>query len=186
MAAASISISFSVAQSPDGVRLVPSMGLAATPPASKAVWLAAPNLRPAALIRLRWRPMRKPHGAGCARGRDGAASATRALRTAPARQMPRRAPSAFRSPRRASSLLRSPPRRCGASGCRGSEPLAAPRSKRRGHRGDPPRGTAHSWRSAWRVPTGAASRCAARRGHRPRRPRAAHRAATDGHDSGRE
>ena len=55
MAAASISISFSVAQSPDGVRLVPSMGLAATPPASKAVWLAAPNLRPAALIRPRWR-----------------------------------------------------------------------------------------------------------------------------------
>ena len=35
MAAASISTSFSVAQSPDGWRLVPSMRLAATPPASK-------------------------------------------------------------------------------------------------------------------------------------------------------
>jgi hypothetical protein len=35
MAAASISTNFSVAQSPDGWRLVPSMHLAATRPASK-------------------------------------------------------------------------------------------------------------------------------------------------------
>jgi hypothetical protein len=173
---------------PDGVRLVPSLGLAATPPALKAVWLAAPNLRPAALIRLRWRYARcgsrmVPGVPGDAMG-GGAASATRALRTAPRGRCP--AAPRPRPGRPVGPPPYSDPRHAGAAhrGAGALNPLAAPRSKRRGHRGDPPRGTAHSWRSAWRVPTGAASRCAARRGHRPRRPRAAHRAATDGHDSG--
>ena len=109
-----------------------------------------PSLRPAALIRLRWRYARcgsrmVPGVPGDAIGaeqhqpRSWRCDFTAGALNSHSRQMPRRAPSASRSPRRASSLLRSPPRRCGASGCRGSEPLAAPRSKRRGHRGDPPR-----------------------------------------------
>ena len=126
MAAASISISFSVAQSlrwrAPCAKYGPRCNATCIP--VKAVWLAAPNLRPAALA---LRPMRKPHGAGCARGREGGRSSI-SHAGAPnspleADASPRPAP---RSPRRASSLLRSPPRRCGASGCRGSEPPRYP------------------------------------------------------------